>query len=428
MPSITAVPSTIDGIKRLAKTIKRERNVPHYDALDLASRAAGFENIRHAQRQLSSEPRRTPSAGHTIFLTAYWAKRHLVGRETLSVQLLKPLVELMAPHQVQHARNLGGFRLEFVDHLEHRIDFDIQTSAREALDAAARTLRFIEATNLVPTTSRKQNRFFSRFNLLPGRDHSSQWCDPISGAWVYLDEPYDHGLIAPRIEWARQAGLEMIAPEWEGLYAPGKSSPFFFCENLTLAERLRSQLRALPSKSLDKERPEWVGESGSYFESFVSPARAAAGKLPRPRPHPAPSGIERAGALPYGANRGGMKSLWRPSVRMPLEQHLIIGPLLQALDNSQLPAASRRAIGWTRSTLDDWLQMEFPREDEMTSEQFHETYYGKWRAPIEAPDTQCDTLERVIQVLNRHYANCAPRRELVRKLQYARTVINDKSA
>lgn len=34
-------PSTVDGIKQLAKKIKRERNTSHTEALNLASRQAG---------------------------------------------------------------------------------------------------------------------------------------------------------------------------------------------------------------------------------------------------------------------------------------------------------------------------------------------------------------------------------------------------
>lgn len=41
-------PTTIVGIKRLAKQIKKTKNIKLHKALDLASQAAGFDNYKHA--------------------------------------------------------------------------------------------------------------------------------------------------------------------------------------------------------------------------------------------------------------------------------------------------------------------------------------------------------------------------------------------
>ena len=41
----TIRPSTIGGIKRLAKQIKKAKSVPHHEALDIAARNAFFENF-----------------------------------------------------------------------------------------------------------------------------------------------------------------------------------------------------------------------------------------------------------------------------------------------------------------------------------------------------------------------------------------------
>lgn len=60
---ITSIrPSTVDGIKQLAKKIKRELSTTHTEALDVASRQAGYENFVHARRQLSM-----PQAGASRF-------------------------------------------------------------------------------------------------------------------------------------------------------------------------------------------------------------------------------------------------------------------------------------------------------------------------------------------------------------------------
>jgi hypothetical protein len=52
MASKDVHPSTLDGIKRLAKTIKVERDVRHHQALDAAAQAAGYQNFCHASNVL----------------------------------------------------------------------------------------------------------------------------------------------------------------------------------------------------------------------------------------------------------------------------------------------------------------------------------------------------------------------------------------
>lgn len=47
-------PSSLDGIKRLAKSIKAERGVSHREALELAARQAGFQSYTHARRRLEA--------------------------------------------------------------------------------------------------------------------------------------------------------------------------------------------------------------------------------------------------------------------------------------------------------------------------------------------------------------------------------------
>jgi len=47
-------PSTIGGIKRHAKQLKKANGIPHHEALDLAARSASFENFAHARNQLQN--------------------------------------------------------------------------------------------------------------------------------------------------------------------------------------------------------------------------------------------------------------------------------------------------------------------------------------------------------------------------------------
>ncbi|SDI50256.1 hypothetical protein SAMN04487926_11840 [Paraburkholderia steynii] len=174
MSSGISKPSTLDGVKRLAKNIKRERNLPHHLALDIAAGEAGYQNIQHAQEQL----RATIVHCFTVFLTAYWAAgRAEAGRETISIQLPKPLGDIIARHQITAARNLGWFHLESADHLERRIDLNSQATAREVLLTAARTLHFMAATGLRPATTQKQERAMRVFDGLPGWDHLLAFLD-----------------------------------------------------------------------------------------------------------------------------------------------------------------------------------------------------------------------------------------------------------
>jgi hypothetical protein len=46
-------PSTLDGVKRLAKRIKKAEGIQHAHALDKAAQQAGYRNFAHARRQLA---------------------------------------------------------------------------------------------------------------------------------------------------------------------------------------------------------------------------------------------------------------------------------------------------------------------------------------------------------------------------------------
>lgn len=48
-------PKTLEGIKSLAKQIKKAFHIPHHDALDQASRQAGYDNYAHAHRKLQGD-------------------------------------------------------------------------------------------------------------------------------------------------------------------------------------------------------------------------------------------------------------------------------------------------------------------------------------------------------------------------------------
>ena len=54
-------PTTLPGIKRAAKAIKRERGISHAEALDAAAKAAGYQNFRHARNSMASDRPTAPN-------------------------------------------------------------------------------------------------------------------------------------------------------------------------------------------------------------------------------------------------------------------------------------------------------------------------------------------------------------------------------
>lgn len=417
MSSITVFPSTLDGIKRLAKAIKREENIPHHEALDIAALRSGFQNYRHAQSQLAGQSLATHM--YPIHLSAYWAQKGGSGRETLTIRLSKPLGDIATAVQVARQRHLFQFKVEAPDHLERKSDTDSQESARKEIFDAARTLEFMCATGLRPATTQKQRRAMDHMSALPNHDHSSEWIHAESETWVYVDEPYPHASLEERRAWAGRNGVHLSKPAWKGLYYPGGTAPYLFSEDGALLTAIEAKLANL---RLDQRSPDWDGESASYFSNFVSPARASSGKPRRARPMPAYRGVERNGGLPYGARRGGEKSDWRPATRMDLTMHLTVGPIIAALANG-LKGRKRDAVNQVRSTLDDWVQMEYPSQSEMTAEQFHQSYYGTHREPIVGADDQVKALDRIADLLRSGYADCPPRNRLIQRLLKTRDQI-----
>lgn len=134
MSSEAIRPSTLDGIKRLAKKLKSEHHI-HARALDAAAQAAGFQNFRHASNVLRTAPKPgRPRPGHCLFLTAYWKEREgsASGRETLTISLSAPWQELITPLQLQSHRALVRFHSEGPDHLARGQLLHTQSGARRA--------------------------------------------------------------------------------------------------------------------------------------------------------------------------------------------------------------------------------------------------------------------------------------------------------
>lgn len=52
IPSKPFYASSITGIKRFAKRLKRDNGITHHQALDLSAQASGYSDYRHALKTL----------------------------------------------------------------------------------------------------------------------------------------------------------------------------------------------------------------------------------------------------------------------------------------------------------------------------------------------------------------------------------------
>lgn len=400
-------PSTVDGIKQLAKKIKRERNITHTQSLDLASSQAGFENFVHARRQLVPG---MPVQGHSIFLTAYWADKGDMGRETLTVKLSMPLLSIGTRRQVTGTRALKRLKVDADDHLEMIDIVGGQEYARREICQASRELAFMAATGLVPGNYRAKS-VRDRIGKLPGHDHRTSWLDKNTNTEVECDEPYNDGLLEQRKAWLGMKGLSIVQPAWPGMYLPSNATLYMVAEDESYLQELarRLEVSALPHEET------WTGESADFRDTFVSPARAKSEVRKRARSLPVTKQTVRNGARPYAMAPFGRTVEWRPDGRLPIKAHREISGLIKALSyHHLLPARDMAGLVEARVVLDDWVQLEYGRK-ELSDDAFHELYYG---SASDLPHGMNPVLAvgKIRSLLQKGYPDCPPVRRMLRRL------------
>lgn len=414
-------PSTVDGIKQLASKIKREKNITHTTALDLASRQAGFESFVHARRQLDKQ-----AMSYPVYLSVYWrSKREKVapgepwaGREFLRVNLSRPLTEVIAKHRVHLARGLEQFRQEYIDHLERITDVASCADAHHVLLAAQRSLRFMDATGLQPASTQSLHDIARKLRDVPHRDHTSDWCNPGSEAVVVLDEPYSRSVLdwhEARAQWARANDVGLVSPQWEGIYFPGQCAPFLLSRDQVELKRLTVALEALPPQAVPTT---WPHPTGRYSEDFISPLRTADSRPRRPRP--GPSYQDHMGSTPYGG-RPGIPSKRKPSQAMPVASHQRLGELLQSIVHSGWSNRVYDKLSIFRSNLEEWMFVEHG------SNATDNVYYGGPSARIlEGVEELAPALAQVTGIIEKGYNDCKPRKELLAALALASTELGQR--
>lgn len=401
-------PSTIDGIKSLAKSIKRDKGIKHSEALECAAQAAGFNNFIHASRELGDKPR------HFLWITARWFDRATKerGQETLKVAFDRPYAELVSPSQARNDRYLGNVRAEASDHLAILAMSESVELARRRVCEVARTLQFIDATGLKPSDARRpypKGRFDNR---VPDQDHASVWWDPVQRRHVLADEPYvraDDPISEERIAWAQRHGWEIIKPAWGSIYWTDGGCWLFLMADRATGPSLKPILEALEKAPNPVAAKRWTGFSGVYHAAVDTPGtRAAAAAREAAVPKVRKPARKRA-SIAYNMAFVGRRL--RPDARMPVEAHQQVGALLKMV----LVAATKRdgartRIDRMRSDLDEWVQREYsPRE--LDQEIFSDLYYHEDDIDPRSPmsrDEMILNIETVKSILTRHYPDCPP--------------------
>lgn len=417
-------PSTVDGIKNLAKKIKREKNISHTEALDVASKQAGFETFVHARKALSAA---IAQGLFPVYLSIHWydrrsgaingsavndgaiggAPRLHRGREVLQMNLSRPLPLVVAKHRVARARGLEAFVMEYVDHLEHPTLAESQASARGYLVKAERCLRFMEASKLQPVNLQTHKERLRVLDYLPGHDHTSCWFDPESNAVAMLDEPYKEALVhraAERTQWLFEHGFSEVRLPWDGLHRPGKTVQMLVSDDQALLDRVAKAVAGLAPDAMPNP---WVIETAVMGDAFVSPTRSSDGKARRPIPRA--SYATRNGATPYGGGFG-IRSRWRPLRTMSPELHMELGAIFMQLDGAKLRAKVDDQLRvHFRSRLEDWANIEHNGSDVG-----YEAYYGQQHLRyFDSKAKNLAGLARAKAIVEEGYNDCKPRRDLL---------------
>lgn len=426
MSSEAIRPSTLAGIKRLAKSLKAEQNIQHNDALNLAAQFSGFQNFKHARNVLLEAV--TPSndhKGHRLFLTVYWHDKEsgTKGRETLQILLDTLWSELITPAQLEHNGTLVLFRPEGPDHLASRSVAHSQSRARRTICAAARTFQFMQATGLRPSKG------FSRAlpngrssNVVPGADHYNVWYAPASKRYLITDEPYEAAAEAANSEraaWASRHDYLIAKPLWPGMYNPDGGSRLYVIAHSQKGVPLAPVVTALDKLPPPLVEKDWNGESAPYTPIFVSPGTL--GNLNAKNSSPRNSdktGLARQATVSYVQTFVGTQR--RPNARMPIESHAKVGELLKSvLIVSHHRKGVYNRLNSIRCELDEWAQREY-NYAELPNEQFFNLYYRESGSSFprmlskEERVRHAESLQSMKAILARHYPDSTPLRKLLK--------------
>lgn len=393
-------PKTLAGIKTLAKDLKRLNKLKHDQALNLAAQRAGYSNFKHAQKVLASDPLKSfkVKAGH---ITIYWTddENQKSGRITLTFplsQLISSLVTIKGAWADDSY--FKAYRMEAEDHLERGFDASSSSEAMKLGRSAAYALQLMDMTGLRSSNMDFPKSVIEEFRTLEARDHVSWWVMPnAEHRWVVLDEPNQQ---LDRQAWAQSRQFAAKKCFTKGLYPGSLASTTVFSSEDELASHV---VEALASIHADKEAI--TPEEGDYHTEFVSPYRVVAQSKRQPRTMPLPEGTIQEGSIAYGS-LAGEASKWRPDYRLPISEHLKIGPVLAAL----LPpfdSDDEDPLHVVKYDLGNWLYLEHGDAITDAIDAAYDGYAGNTAAEeFITAESRIEAIEKVIQALVNGYPAC----------------------
>ncbi|MDO8176718.1 MAG: DUF5623 domain-containing protein [Undibacterium sp.] len=401
-------PTTIVGIKSLAKSFKRSQSIPHSQALDLAANHAGFQNFRHARNKLLADPvQKAVQGNYPISISVDWRDRgtRQFGSETLTVVLTAPLDSIAPIAKFNSAIGLYDWYAESLNRIYKVSIADKQESARQKACELAARLQFMAATKLLPSTG--YARFLPALNkgdrVIPGLDHYSPWYDRTTKRYLLIDEPYVDSAGQSRDQsardlWAENSGFEIIKPEWPGMYNPGGGTRIFLISNTKKGIPLSGIVSALDKLPSPISVDTWNGVSGPYSQSQGLSLRRS-----RKKDHSMPARIG----------------------KMPITAHAKIAELLASVNSE----TSHRYVVYSRlltlkEQLDNWAYTEHRTSEEASSKllSLYHNQYGLTvtrSLPEKRRQKHVESLLKVKAILAKHYPDCEPLRKQMKLLDAA---------
>ena len=423
-------PTTLDGVKSLAAQLRKEQGIKHSSALDIAARAANCTNFRNAQKVLPA--RGSALERPYVLLTIYWCdkdKRYQVGRETLRIELSRPILETCSKPLLKEVRGFGNLRMVADDHFVCDSIAQTQDYARDRLSTAERSLRFMERTGLRPSRDyRKGYPKGSPSNKLPNADHSTDWVDAATGQVIVVDEPY--GGVPDeekRAEWAARHNWRIAKTSWPGMYNPYHCNLYVTTDGATGydLDALVAKINAMPAPLLAEN---WTGESVPSWETFISPMAKTPQDIRRARCRGTIYPIDSATTVPFSYNMGSSRR--RPKGEMGIEGHIEAGRMIKAvLSSRERPYSVYRRMNSVRSTLEDWMGSEISR-GQLDGPEFFDVYYHELEDedPLWSQAASRDGLIAILgtlkQKLQAAYPDCAPLRSELHRIDMSVKLID----
>lgn len=413
-------PSTLNGIKRRAKQLKKAYSIHHHEALDIAAKEAGYENYNHARNCLTNK--NLSISTHQLFFTVYWYDResHERGRELLEIELSKPLLDTATKNELKYSNGLAGFRLASPDHFVSDVVIHSKQAAVEKICKAVRTLRFMEATGLKPSQD-----IFAAYpekdpkNRLPKTDHATDWYDPKTGQFILIDEPYPNSVFnAEREEWAAKHKWSLQPSKWPGMYFPGMSKLYVATDATTGYDfdGLMSKIDNIP-QPLTLEN--WTGTSAEGHETFYSPLC----KTPQDKNRAVAKGtIYRTSSKKTAPMRywDSVDNQRRPNAKMSVENHQLAARMIRAIEVSVAkPRTVNNRLSSIKSTLEDWFLAEHSRK---ITDLYDYFYYGEidgndpFISQVASSKGVVELLKQLKRLLEECYVDCEPLRRMTGKL------------